>query len=87
MGENKGASEDAGGKWWEWEREEICGEGRSLLRGIEERERERGGILLLCDADDDGRRAVLLLLLNLSSMAFAKRSVGPSSSSVTVGCF
>lgn len=56
-----------------------------MVRGIEGKERERGVILLLCDgAEAETTRTGLL---NLSSMALANNSVGPSSSSVAVGCF
>ena len=62
-----------------------CGEGRCVLRGIEAMEREKGVILLLLEgAEEEATRAGLLYL---SSMAFANNSVGPSSSSVVVGCF
>ena len=60
----------------------MCGEGRLLLRAIEARERERGRGRLWVDVE--GMRAGLLYL---SSMALAKDSVAPSSSSVTAACF
>lgn len=58
-----------------------------MLRGIEGKERERGVILLLCDGAEAEDEATRTGLLNLSSMALANNSVGPSSSSVAVGCF
>lgn len=55
----------------------MCGEGRWLMRGTEERARDSG-------TETEGMGAGLL---NLSSMALAKDSVAPSSSSVTAACF
>ena len=60
----------------------MCGEGRWLLRGIAERARERGRGRLWVDVEGMGAG-----LLNRSSMALAKDSVAPSSSSVTAACF
>ncbi len=59
----------------------MCGAGIWVLRGIEERERESGG--LWADVKGIGGAG----LLNLSSMALANDSVAPSSSSVMACCF